>query len=171
MSQEKTLILTHDQITQKIDRIAYQIIEDNHKEKEIYLVGIDKNGYSIAESILNKLKTISSKTNIELVKLSIDKDNPVDEQATSLDIETAILEGKVIILIDDVLNSGKTLIYGVRYLLSIPIKRMSTAVLVDRNNKKYPIGTHYIGLALSTTMQNHISIEYDKKGKMSAYLS
>ena len=76
---------------------------------------------------------------------------------------------KVVILVDDVLNSGKTLIYGVKYLLDFPIKKMSTVVLVDRNHKRYPIGTHYVGLSLSTTLQNHISVEF-KANKIAAYL-
>ena len=73
-------------------------------------------------------------------------------------------------MVDDVLNTGKALIYGVKFLLDFPIKKMSTVVLVDRNHKKYPIGTHYVGLALSTTIQNHISLEF-KGNEIKAYLS
>lgn len=169
MTAAKTLILNNREITQKIDRISYQILEDNYKEKEIVLVGIANNGYLFADKIAKKLKKISSDTTITLVKLSLNKENPLNNEIT-INKSTDILTDKVVILIDDVLNSGKTLIYGVKYILDYPIKRMSTAVLVDRNHKRYPIGTHYIGLALSTTLQNNISVEFETKDEMKAYL-
>lgn len=164
----KTLILNNEQVSQKINRISYQIFEDNHTEKEIIIVGIAKKGYLFAEKLVEQLNKISE-IKITLAKLTIEKDTPIQNQA-KLDIDTSLLDDKVVIIADDVLNTGKALIYGVKYLLDFPIKKMSTAILVDRNHKKYPIGTHYVGLSLSTTVQNHISVEF--KGKeMSAYLS
>jgi len=164
----KTLILNNEQISQKINRIAYQIFEDNHTEKEIIIVGIAKKGYLFAEKLVEQLNNISD-IKITLAKLTLEKNTLIQNQ-TKLDFDTALLNNKVIILVDDVLNTGKALIYGVKYLLDFPIKKMSTAILVDRNHKKYPIGTHYVGLSLSTTLQNHISVEF--KGKeISAYLS
>ena len=168
MSSSKTLILNTEQIYQKINRISYQIFEDNHTEKEIIVVGIANKGYLFAEKIAVQLEEIST-SKITLAKLTINKDNPIENNG-ELDISPEELNNKVIILVDDVLNSGKALIYGVKYLLDFPIKKMSTVVLVDRNHKKYPIGTHYVGLSLSTTLQNHISVEF-KGSKISAFLS
>ena len=168
MPTSKTLILNNQQVYQKINRISYQIFEDNHTEKEIMIVGIAKNGYLFADQLANQLKKISN-ARITLVKLSINKDNPIENDA-QVDISTEEFNNKVIILVDDVLNSGKALIYGVKYLLDFPIKKMSTVVLVDRNHKKYPIGTHYVGLSLSTTLQNHISVEFNGS-EISAFLS
>ncbi|HLU84243.1 MAG TPA: phosphoribosyltransferase family protein [Vicingaceae bacterium] len=167
-NSQKTKILTHDQITKKINRIAFQIYEDNHSEKEIVLVGIEKKGFLLAKKLTEKLQEISS-IKIAATSLYVNKDNPLSE-TPRLSIDTKELDDKVIILVDDVLNSGKTLIYGVKYLLDFNIKRMSTVVLVDRNHKRYPIGTHYVGLSLSTTLKDHISIEFTN-GKMTAYLS
>lgn len=167
-NSQKTKILTHDQITKKINRIAFQIYEDNHSEKEIVLVGIEKKGFLLAKKLTEKLQEISS-IKIAITSLYVNKDNPLSE-TPRLSIDTKELDDKVIILVDDVLNSGKTLIYGVKYLLDFNIKRMSTVVLVDRNHKRYPIGTHYVGLSLSTTLKDHISIEFTN-GKMTAYLS
>lgn len=168
---EKTLILNHLQITQKIDRIAYQILEDNYQETEIVIVGIANNGYLFAEKIVEKLRSIAiGNVEFNLVKLTLDKNNPLKNKI-EIEKPTDVLKDKVIILVDDVLNSGKTLIYGVKFLLDYPIKRMSTAVLVDRNNKKYPIGIHYNGLALSTTLKSNISMEFSKNGEIAAYLS
>ncbi|PCJ22972.1 MAG: phosphoribosyltransferase [Flavobacteriales bacterium] len=168
MSNSKTLILNNEQICQKINRISYQIFEDNHTEKEIIVVGIAKKGYLFADKIAKQLKKISN-LEITLVKLTINKNSPI-ENSGEIDIPTDEFNDKVIILVDDVLNSGKALIYGVKYLLDFPIKKMSTVVLVDRNHKKYPIGTHYVGLSLSTTLQNHISVEFNGS-KISAFLS
>lgn len=165
---DKTLILNTQQILQKVNRIAYQIYEDNCYEKEITVVGIDKKGYLIAKLIADQLKNISD-LKITLAKLTIDKEN-AHSNNEKLDVDSQSLNDKVVILVDDVLNTGKALIFGVKYLLNFPIKKMSTAVLVDRNNKKYPIGTHYVGLALSTTLKNHISIEFRGKD-IKAYLS
>lgn len=164
----KTQILNHDEITKKINRIAFQIYEDNYAEKEIVLVGIASKGYLLANKIAAQLTKISS-IKIINASLTINKDEPLSEEI-QLSILPKELKNKVVILVDDVLNSGKTLIYGVKYLLNFDMKRMSTVVLVDRNNKRYPIGTHYVGLSLSTTLKNHISVDFTN-GKMVAFVS
>ena len=169
MPNKKNIILSNEEILQKINRIAYQILEDNYTEDEIVLVGISKKGYLFAEKLVEQLKVIST-VKVSLVKITINKDNPLEKE-TILDTDAAILANKVVILVDDVLNTGKALIYGVKFLLNFPIKQMSTAVLVDRNHKKYPIGIHYTGLSLSTTLQNHISVEFNSKHGITAYLS
>ena len=169
MSAKKKRILNNEEIQQKINRIAFQIYEDNYTEKEIVIVGLSKKGYLFAEKIAEKLKIVSS-FKINLINLTINKENPINDKP-KLDADPSLLDNKVIILIDDVLNTGKALIYGVRFLLNFPIKKISTAVLVDRNHKKYPIGTHYVGLSLSTTLQNHISVEFGKDNSIKAFLS
>jgi len=168
MSENKTLILNSQQIHQKINRISYQIYEDNYTEDEIIVVGIANKGYLLATKIVKQLNKIAS-CKITLAKLTINKDNPIENNG-QLDISSEQLNDKVVILVDDVLNTGKALIYGVKYLLDFPIKKISTAVLVDRNHKKYPIGTHYVGLSLSTTLQNHISLEFNKS-EITAFLN
>lgn len=164
----KTQILNHEEITKKINRIAFQIYEDNYDEKEIVIVGIAKKGHLLAKKIAVKLSEI---TTIKIIDASliINKDEPSSEDIT-LSIDPKEIKNKVVILVDDVLNSGKTLIYGVKYLLNFDMKRMSTVVLVDRNHKRYPIGTHYVGLSLSTTLKDHISVEFTN-GKMAAFVS
>ncbi|PJA09773.1 MAG: phosphoribosyltransferase [Flavobacteriales bacterium CG_4_10_14_0_2_um_filter_32_8] len=168
MSENKTLILNSQQIHQKINRISYQIYEDNYTEDEIIVVGIANKGYLLATKIVKQLNKIAS-CKITLAKLTINKNNPIENNG-QLDISSEQLNDKVVILVDDVLNTGKALIYGVKYLLDFPIKKISTAVLVDRNHKKYPIGTHYVGLSLSTTLQNHISLEFNKS-EITAFLN
>lgn len=165
----RTLVLNSKQIQQKINRIAYEIYENNYDEKEIIIGGIAGNGYLLAERIADVLKDISP-IKIKLIEIIIDKDDPISSK-----IEIAVsekeLKNKVIILVDDVLNSGKTLIFGAKPFLTSPVKRLTTIVLVDRGHNRYPIKADFVGVSLSTTLQEHITVEINKKGKEAVYLS
>lgn len=165
----QTLILDSKQIQQKINRIAYEIYENNYHEKEIIIAGIDANGYFLAKRIIEVLKKITP-LRITLIEIKINKKNPLSAEI-NINLTNKELENKVIILVDDVLNSGKTLIFGAKPFLSSPIKRLITVVLVDRGHNRYPIKADFVGLSLSTTLQEHISVEIDKKGQEAVYLS
>ncbi|WP_372918504.1 phosphoribosyltransferase family protein [Salegentibacter sp.] len=153
------LILTHEQIQHKIKRIAYQIYENNLEEKEIVLAGISKNGYEFAQRLKKWLEEISS-LKISLCEVKIDKKNPLNPVTTSL--ESSDYKDKSIILADDVLNSGTTLIYGVKHFLEVPLKQFQTAVLVDRNHKKYPVKADFKGISLSTSLQETVKLSFEK---------
>lgn len=165
----KTLILTSKQIDQKINRIAYEIYENNNGEKEIIIAGIASNGYLLAKRIGDVLGKISD-IRIKLIEIVIDKENPLaaDIKISLTDKE---MKNKVIVLVDDVLNSGKTLIFGAKPFLSSSVKRLTTVVMVDRGHNRYPIKADFVGLSLSTTLQEHITVEINKKGKEAVYLS
>jgi pyrimidine operon attenuation protein / uracil phosphoribosyltransferase len=165
----KTLILNSQQIGQKINRIAYEIYENNYDEKEIVIAGIAKNGFVLAGRIAEVLQGIS-KIKIQLIEISLDKEDPFNS-AVKIKLSDKELKNKVIILVDDVLNSGKTLIFGAKLFLNAPVKRLTTAVLVDRGHNRYPIKADVVGLSLSTTLQEHITVELNKKGKETVYLS
>jgi pyrimidine operon attenuation protein/uracil phosphoribosyltransferase len=164
-----TLILNSKQIQQKINRIAYQIFENNFGEKEIIMAGIASNGYFLAKRLADVLQTISP-IKITLIEIQINKENPlaIENKISLTDKE---LKNKVIILVDDVLNSGRTLIFGAKHFLTAPVKRLTTVVLVDRGHNRYPIKADFVGLSLSTTMLEHITVEINKKGKEAVYLS
>ncbi len=115
--------------------------------------------------LLKKIAPIKTK----LIEIKINKENPAEKEI-KIDLTDKDLKNKVIILVDDVLNSGKTLIFGAKPFLITPVKRLTTAVLVDRGHNRYPIKADFVGLSLSTTLQEHISVEL-KKGKEAAYLS
>ncbi|MBI2270800.1 MAG: phosphoribosyltransferase [Bacteroidetes bacterium] len=168
MTETKTLILNADQIRQKTDRIAYQIYENNFEEKEIIMAGIAPKGYILAQRLAKKLEEIA-KIKITLVEITVNKDNPLQDEV-KLSIKPKEFSGKVVILVDDVLNSGKTLVYGLAPFLNVPVKRITTAVLVDRNHNRYPIKADFVGLSLATTLQEHISVELAKSGKEAVYL-
>lgn len=156
--ETRNTILSHDEITHKIKRIAYQIYESNVNETEVILAGIDSNGYILAK----KLKTILAKISPikpTLCKVIINKKEPLQPIKTSLKEED--YSNKSIVLIDDVLNSGTTLIYGVKHFLNVPLKRFKTAVLVNRNHKKFPVKADFKGLSLSTSLNEHIEVSLE----------
>lgn len=160
MNATNNVILKHDEITHKIRRIAFQIYESNVNEKEIILAGIDSNGYILAKKLKTVLQKISD-INPILCKVRIDKKNPHLPIKTS--IAVADYENKSLILVDDVLNSGTTLIYGVKHFLDVPLKQFKTAVLVNRNHKKYPVKADFKGISLSTSLHEHVNVILDSE--------
>ena len=168
MAAKKSIqILDHAQIKQKIDRIAYQILEDCFDEKEIIIAGIASRGYVFAQKLEKVLSKIS-KIKCTLVEITLDKDS--NNLVASTNIPISQCKNKTIILVDDVLNSGRTLLYGLSVFLNIPTKKIRTAVLVDRSHKLFPISTDYAGYTISTVSQEHISVVFDKN-KEAVYLS
>lgn len=168
VKSERTLILDEVQIQQKVNRIAYQIYEDHYDEKKLVIAGIAHQGYAFAKMISKKLQEIS-KLDVSLVELKIDKKNPI-ENTISIKLDEKELREKSILLVDDVLNSGRTMIYGATYFLQWPIKKLSIAVLVNRSHKKFPVFANYEGLSLATTLKEHVEAELDGKGKNAVYL-
>lgn len=162
MGSKRILILDKHQIQQKINRIAYQILEDNFDEEEIVLAGVVARGYRLAirlEEVLSKI----SKLKITVVKLKLNKDSSRLE--SSIDVPIKACENKVIILVDDVLSSGRTLAYGLGVFLNIPLKKLRSVVLVDRSHKNFPVATDFVGLELSTVLKEHVSVLLDEGNK------
>ncbi len=155
MTLQENTILTHQEIKHKIRRIAYQIYECNVNEKEIILAGIESNGYILAKQLKLALTKISNISPL-LCKVSIDKKNPRNPITTS--ISENDYKNKSVVLIDDVLNSGTTLVYGVKHFLEVPLKQFKTAVLVNRNHKKYPVKADFKGISLSTSLHEHVDV-------------
>jgi pyrimidine operon attenuation protein/uracil phosphoribosyltransferase len=149
-------ILNHEQITNKIRRIAYQIAEVFMEYEQVVLAGIADGGFQFAELLKKDLEEIVS-FEVILCKVSIDKKNPRQEISTS--IKAAAYEDKGVVLCDDVLNSGTTLVYSVRHFLDVPLAKFKTAVLVNRNHKKYPVKADFKGISLSTTMEEHVHVD------------
>lgn len=156
-------ILDHKAITSKTRRIAYQIYESNANEKEIVLAGIADNGYKFALRLKAILQEIAP-LNIVLCKVDMNKENPLGTIKTSLN--PAEYTNKSVVLIDDVLNSGTTLIYGVQHFLQVPLKRFKTAVLVNRNHKKYPVKADFKGISLSTSLNESVKVTFRKGNDM-----
>lgn len=166
MMIEENIILNDVQIKQKIKRIAYQIYENNSNEEEIVVAGIRGNGYILAEKIVSVLQTISP-LNVTICKVNINKKKPLETITTSLEKEN--YNNKSLVLVDDVLSSGTTLMYGVKHFLDVPLKQFKTAVLVNRNHKKYPVKADFKGVSLSTSIKEHIKVDFSNNNSK-AYL-
>jgi pyrimidine operon attenuation protein/uracil phosphoribosyltransferase len=168
MTGKKTTILSDEDIRQKIKRISYEILENNYDEKELHLIGIRDKGYMLAQKLHDSLKTISG-IRISLNSISLNKLKPVSADM-EYDFSPKELGGKTVILIDDVGNTGRTLCYAMQPLLTFLPKKIETAVLVDRTHKLFPVYADYVGLSLSTTMKEVVTVEFSEKGD-AAYLS
>jgi len=164
---EKSLILDAPQVKQKIRRMAFEIYEHNFKEKNIVIAGIEGQGYVLAKLLAKQVESISP-LEVKLVKISIDKAAPVQTDIT-LDCDVKELRKKNIILVDDVLNTGRTFTYGMKPFLNIEVKKIETAVLINRGHSLFPILTQYTGYELSTTIKDHIEVILSKE-EMAVYL-
>ena len=153
---KKNRILSSYEMSQKINRLAWQIYENNYSESKIIIAGIDNRGVELSKRISKVLNTIS-KIKTQNITISLDKNKPLSS-LIDISVDLSNIQGNVVILIDDVLNSGRTLSYAVKELLSVDLKKLSTLVLVDRNHNSFPIKADYVGLTLSTTVHDHVNV-------------
>lgn len=162
-------ILDDKNIRQKIKRLAYEILEHNYEEEEIILVGINNNGMQFALLILEELQQITE-TSILLTRIRLNPAAPLAE-AIELELPTEEVQGKAVIIVDDVANTGRTMFYACKPLLNILPKKVETAVLVDRKHKSFPIKVDYVGLSLATTVQEDIDVDIDQPGRYAVFLN
>lgn len=155
---ERTLILDPERLQRVIHRMAWQIVERHLNDSEVYLVGISKSGYALAERLHAQLQGIYE-GRLELVEISVNKREPA-AGPTECRLQPSDFAGKNIVVIDDVLNTGATLMYAVHYFLPAALNRISTAVLIDRNFKQYPIKADIKGLSLSTSLQDRVEVDF-----------
>jgi pyrimidine operon attenuation protein/uracil phosphoribosyltransferase len=161
-------VLDGPALLQKIRRISFQIFENNFEEKEIIIAGIVGQGFALAEMICRHMHEISS-IQATAVAIQLNKEVPY-ESPVKFDTDLTVLENKVIIVVDDVLNTGRTFSYSLAPFLSIPVKKLQVAVLVDRNYRKFPIAADYIGYELSTTLAEHVEVIISDPQKCGVYL-
>lgn len=159
-------ILHQKQISQKIKRLAIQILENNYDESEIIIAGINKNGLKFAALIVTELQNLTDK-HIQLTSIRLNPANPLSSEI-SVDMPLIELEHKAIIVVDDVANTGRTIFYAIKPLLNILPKKIETAVLVDRKHKAFPIAITYFGISLATTLQENIDVKLEEN---SVYLN
>jgi pyrimidine operon attenuation protein/uracil phosphoribosyltransferase len=167
MTKEPTLILNARQINQKVIRMTHEIHENHYKEKDLVLVGIEGRGSQLANRLFRQLSEISELT-LTIEEIKLNKDKPLSEPL-GFTGELKSLKGRSVVLIDDVLNSGKTLMYAARFLLDVDIKSLTIVTLVDRYHRKFPIRPDIVGLTLSTNLREHVTVNLTK-GKEAVYL-
>jgi len=159
MPDKKNKIMDAHDIQKTVKRIAFQIYENHFEEEQLILAGIDHNGIILGKRIHAELEKISN-IKVIFMEISIDKKNPRNQLVLSKGLE--ICKNKSVVVIDDVLNTGSTLIYAVTYFLNIEIQKIQTAVLVNRNHKKFPIKGDFKGISLSTSIKEHIDVYFGK---------
>ena len=169
MADKKLLILNKKQIQQRIDRMAYQILEDNLGEEELIMAGIVDKGYVIAKRLKTVLESISE-IKVTLMKIEINKD--ISHLEANADLDLDLVANKVVILVDDVVNSGRALAYGLGVFLDIPLKKLRTLVLIDRSHRNFPVSPDFTGLELATILKEHVDVVLDETSEEDAvYLS
>jgi pyrimidine operon attenuation protein/uracil phosphoribosyltransferase len=161
MTAQKNLVLEDSQVRHKIRRMAFEIFENNFEEKSIVLAGIEGQGYALAQLLEKELKSVS-RLQVSTAKVKIDKASPEDSDVT-LSVDADKLEKKTIIIVDDVLNTGRTLAYAMKPFLCVEVKKIEVAVLVNRSHPLFPIQPSYTGYELSTTLTEHVEVVLGKK--------
>ena len=161
----KNYILTKEVAEKKLQRMAYEIVERNPGEDNIILAGIKENGSVIAQKMMKLLRPIYS-GQLNLIEISLDKKNLSDIHL-SPEIN---LDEKVVIVADDVVNAGKTLLYALKPILQFSPKKIQTLVLVERTHKAFPVTSDYVGLSIATTLEEHIIVEVEDNEINGAYM-
>jgi pyrimidine operon attenuation protein / uracil phosphoribosyltransferase len=161
----KNYILDEGTAARKLQRMAYEILENNLDEPELILAGIRDSGSVIARNIQQLLQQIGG-MKTELIDISLDKKNP-GEISLSQKMD---FTNKVIVVVDDVANSGKTMLYAMKPFLAFQPKKIQTLALVERTHKKYPVKTDYVGLSVATTLQEHIYVDVEESVIKGAYM-
>lgn len=154
-------ILSHQEIQQKITRLGHELLENCFEEPVIYLGGICGNGIILAHE-LAKIISSNSDQDVHVFEITVNKDEPWKDPIT-LSIDEKELKNAYIILVDDVLNSGKTMQYALMKFLERPTKAIKTVALVDRTHRRYPIKADYVGLSLSTTLKERVEVSLSEK--------
>lgn len=162
---DRQLILDKERIDRKLQRMAYQVWEHNSNEDAVTLVGIHGGGLAVAENLAERLRKISG-MKVEVAHITMNKRTPLSEEI-KLDAD---LNGRSVILVDDVANSGKTLLYALRPLLAFELKKIMIAVLVDRKHKEFPVSPDIVGHSIATTLKDHILVEVNNNEITAAYI-
>jgi len=161
-------ILDNKQVDQKLERLGYQILENNIDEKEIIFLGINNNGLRFARYLQEAFSKISDKET-RLGNIQLNPAQPTSEDIR-VNIELSSLKKSPIIIVDDVANTGRTIFYAIKPLLDILPKKVEAAVLIDRKHKLFPIKVDYVGLSLATTLKENIKVELGRKTQKAVFM-
>ncbi len=161
-------ILDSTKIEQKIKRLAIEVLENNYDEAEVYLAGINNRGLHFARRLVEQLREISPIA-FHLIHVRLDPSDPLSKPV-ELDVPVEGLRDKVVIVVDDVANTGRTIFYACDPLRQTLPKKIEVAVLVDRKHKSFPVKVDYVGLSLATTLRENIEVDILADGQLEAHL-
>ncbi|NUQ22830.1 MAG: phosphoribosyltransferase [Saprospiraceae bacterium] len=161
-------LLNHRQVIQKIKRLAIEILENNDGEQELIFAGINNNGYVFAEILVQELRPLA-KMPLKLTRIRLNPAQPL-HSPIQLELPVAEFEGKTIIIVDDVANTGRTIFYACKPLMEVLPRKVEVVVLVDRKHKSFPIKVDYVGLSLATTLQEDIDVQIKITGSYAVFL-
>ena len=164
---ESTLILSNTEVQSKLRRIAHEIHERFHDVNEVVFIAIQSGGSAVADALKIELKRISD---IQVISIAaeINKKKP-DLNKIRLQGNSDGIKGRVCIVIDDVINSGKTLMYVCSSIISHHPSQLFAAVVIDRFHRTYPVKADFVGLTLSTNLKEHVSLK-NEAGEFSVWL-
>ena len=162
----KNYILTQEVADKKMARMALEIAEQlSHEKQPVILIGIKESGMVIAEKMFELVKPLLS-SEVQLLSCSMNKKVPTDVTFSRI----LNFDNMNVVIIDDVTNSGRTLLYALKPLMDFHPARVQTLVLVERMHKTFPIKPDYVGLSVATTLQDHIHVEVENGEVTGAYL-
>jgi pyrimidine operon attenuation protein/uracil phosphoribosyltransferase len=163
--ETKNCILNAESIKRRLRRMAFEVAESNTDETSMVIAGIAKNGVVVASNLVDELKKIMD-INIEFATIHLNKRQPMDVRIEGVED----FNNKVVLIVDDVANSGRTLLYAIKPFLNFNPRKIETLVLVERSHKKFPVFSDFVGLSLSTTLQEHITVETEGNTITGAWL-
>ncbi|MFK7808894.1 MAG: phosphoribosyltransferase family protein [Saprospiraceae bacterium] len=162
-------LLDEQQVEKKLERLAIEILENNYNTKEIILAGINNNGLSFAELLQERLLKHDPKKKVSLTQISLSPAKPLESEIT-IGKSAKELKNKVVIIVDDVANTGRTIFYAFKPFMDVLPKRIEVAVLVDRKHKSFPIKVDYMGMSLATTVEENIQVRIRGKRDRAVFL-
>lgn len=163
-------VLDHRTIEQKLRRLAIEILENNFEEKEILLAGINNSGMTLARMIQAELNKLDYDVQVEITNLRLNPAKPVENEI-SIGVEPDQIKEKVVILVDDVANTGRTIFYAWKPFMEVLPKKVETVVFVDRMHKSFPVKIDYYGLSLATTLKENIKVDLSNPEDLAVYLN
>lgn len=166
-----TIILTDADIRRRLTRLAWQLREANFDAPALHLVGIDGGGgYRLAELLTAELATAAPNVLLHLTRLTLDKADPLRGAPIALAPPIEAFGPAPVVLVDDVLNSGRTLAYALAEVLRRGAARVQTVLLVDRQHPAFPVAATFSGLTLATTDAEHVRVELPAGGEFGAWV-
>jgi pyrimidine operon attenuation protein / uracil phosphoribosyltransferase len=163
-------ILSEQQISLTIQRLAHQILEDHLDMQETVIIGLQPRGIYVSDKIVDELKKNLTNKSVEYGKLDITFYRDDIRRELHVPNETEInfsIENKNVILVDDVLYTGRTIRAALDALLDFgrPAK-VELCVLIDRRfSRQLPIQPNYVGKVIDALITQKVKVQWKEKGE------